>query len=67
MYGLPQAGLLAQDLLATRLAKHGYEQSTLTPHFWKHKHRPIQFCLVVNSFGVKYIGSKHAQHIKMIL
>jgi hypothetical protein len=28
MYGLPQAGLLAQELLEQRLKKHGYFQST---------------------------------------
>ena len=37
MYGLPQAGLLAQELLEERLAKHGYYQSATTPGFWKHK------------------------------
>ena len=31
MYKLPQAGLLAQELLAKRLAKHGYRQSQVTP------------------------------------
>ena len=31
MYGLPQAGLLAQELLAKRLAKHSYKQSDVTP------------------------------------
>ena len=28
MYGLPQAGLLAQELLKKQLNKHGYFQST---------------------------------------
>ena len=36
MYGLPQAGLLAQVLLAQRLAKHRYTQSKQTPRLWKH-------------------------------
>ena len=36
MYGLPQAGILAQELLETRLNKHGYCQSPLTPGFWHH-------------------------------
>ena len=30
MYGLPQAGMLAQELLAKRLATHRYAQSKLT-------------------------------------
>ena len=29
MYGLPQAGLIANELLQTRLNKHGYRQSKL--------------------------------------
>ncbi len=31
MYGLPQAGILAQELLKKHLNKHGYCQSPLTP------------------------------------
>jgi hypothetical protein len=31
MYGLPQAGLLANKLLEKRLNKHGYRQSKLVP------------------------------------
>ena len=37
MYGLPQAGILAQKLLEERLEKHGYKQSKHTPGFWKHE------------------------------
>ena len=36
MYGLPQAGLLANELLEKRLNKHGYRQSKLVPGLWKH-------------------------------
>jgi len=31
MYGLSQAGILAQELLEKRLNKHGYLQSAFTP------------------------------------
>ncbi len=31
MYGLPQAGITAQQLLKERLQKHGYRQSQTTP------------------------------------
>ena len=31
MYGLPQAGFLAQELLQERLAEHGYHQSKIIP------------------------------------
>ena len=40
MYGLPQAGLLAQKLLKKQLAKHGYKQSDVTPGLWTHEWRP---------------------------
>ena len=52
MYGLPQAGILAQELLVKRLNKHGYTQSKFTPGLWTHKWRPICFTLVVDDFGV---------------
>ena len=63
MYGLPQAGLLAQQLLEERLAKHGYMQGKLIPGFWTHKWQSIQFTLVVDDFGVKYEGKEHAEHL----
>ncbi len=31
MYGLPQAGIIAQELLADQLRTHGYTQSKTTP------------------------------------
>jgi hypothetical protein len=67
MYGLPQSGLLANELLAKRLNKHGYQQSKLVPGLWKRDTRPIQFTLVVDDFGVKYVGEEHAQHLKNTL
>jgi hypothetical protein len=63
MYGLLQAGIIAQLLLEQQLAKHGYRQSKTTPGFWKHNTRPISFSLIVNNFGVKYVGEEHAQHL----
>ena len=63
MYGLPQAGLLAQELLEERLGKQGYFQSKLTPGLWMHRTRPIQFTLVVDDFGVKYVGEENKQHL----
>ena len=57
MYGLPQAGLIANNLLEKCLNKHGYRQSKLLPGLWKHDTRPIQFTLVVDNFGIKYVGT----------
>jgi hypothetical protein len=63
MYGLPQAGIIAQELLVRRLKEHGYSQSKTTPGLWKHEWQPIIFSLIVNNFGVKYVGKEHAQHL----
>jgi hypothetical protein len=41
MYGLKQAGLLANQLLQTRLAPFGYYRARHTPGLWLHKTRPI--------------------------
>jgi hypothetical protein len=63
MYGLPQVGIIAQQLLEERLQKHGYRQSQMSPGLWKHATRPISFSLVVNNFGIKYVGKENAQHL----
>jgi hypothetical protein len=63
MYGLKQAGLLANQLLQTRLAPFGYYPTRRTPGLWLHKTRPIAFSLVVNDFAVKYVVKQHADHL----
>ena len=67
MYGLPQAGLLAQELLEKRLAKRGYYQSNIVPGLWKHKTRKIVFTLVVDDFGIKYVNKSDAEHLMSVL
>jgi hypothetical protein len=63
MYGLPQAGILANELLQRNLAKDGYRPTAHTHGLWKHETRPISFSLVVDDFGVKYVGREHAEHL----
>jgi hypothetical protein len=63
MYGLKQAGLLANQLLKTRLAPFGYYPARHTPVLWLHNTRPISFTLVVDDFPVKYVGKQHAEHL----
>ena len=63
MYGLPQAGIIAQELLKECLKAAGYSQSKITHGYWKHDWRPISFTLVVDDFGVKYIGKEHVMHL----
>ncbi len=67
MYGLPQSGLIINKLLEKRLNEHGYQQSKLVLGLWQHNTRPIQFTLVVNDVGVKYVGKEHARHLKKVL
>ena len=67
MYGLPQAGIIAQQLLEECLEKHGYRQSKVTSGLGNHGRRPISFTLVVDNFGVKYVGEENAQHLVNIV
>jgi hypothetical protein len=67
MYELKQAGLLANQLLQTRLAPFGYYPARHTPGLWLHKTRPIAFSLVVDDFAIKYVGKQHADHLQTAL
>ena len=50
MYGLKQAGVLANENLEKLLKQDGYLKTTHTPGLWKHKPRPIMFNLCVDDF-----------------
>ena len=63
VWGLPQAGILANKLLRKRLAPHGYYECKHTPGLWKHTSRPISFTLVVDDFGVKYERKEDVDHL----
>jgi hypothetical protein len=63
MYGLPQAGILVNELLQRSLARDGYRPTTHTHSLWTHDTRPISFLLVVDDLGVKYVGWEHAEHL----
>jgi len=63
MYRLPQAGILAQELLDQHMARHGYNQSKIVPGLWMHDTRQTTFTLVVDDFGVKYTSKADAQHL----
>ncbi len=45
----------------------GYYKAASTPGLWCYKWRPIQFCLLVDIFGVKYVGIKHFNHLLDLL
>jgi hypothetical protein len=63
MYGLPQAGILAQQRLIKHLSTYGYHPAPHTPGLFTHETRPISFTLCVDDFGVKYVGLEHAEHL----
>jgi hypothetical protein len=63
MYGLPQAGLLAQQRLVKHIAEHGYKQSDLVPCLFRHATNGISFVLVVDDFGIKYTNVTGRDHL----
>jgi hypothetical protein len=63
MYVLPQAGILANELLQRNLSKDGYQPTQHTHGLWKHDTHPVSFSLVVDDFGVKYVGRENAEHL----
>ena len=67
MYGLPQAGILAYNLLVERLAPHGYTPVRHTPGLWKHNQKGTTFVLVVDDFSVKYLNKSDADDFLNLL
>jgi len=63
MYGLPQAGLLAQERLIKHLALSGYHHCPRVPCLFKHDSKGVAFTLVVDDFGIKYTDKESAQHL----
>ena len=67
MYGLPQAGILANKLLKERLLQNDYFEVPDTPGLFWHKTRPVWFTLGVDDFGIKYVGKEYAPHLLGVL
>jgi hypothetical protein len=63
IYGLPQAGKLAQDRLIKHLEANDYYLVKHTQCLFRHKTRDIAFTLVVDDFGIKYKTSSDSQHL----
>jgi hypothetical protein len=63
MYGLPQAGILANKLLQDCLAKFDYYKAATTPRLWHHKWHSIMFALIVDKFAIQYVGNAHLDHL----
>jgi len=63
MYSLPQAGRLVYNNLVLNLDQNGYRPCKQTHGLWRHESPPITFSLVVDDFGIKYVGEEHAKHL----
>jgi hypothetical protein len=62
-YGLPQTGILANNLFHSCFKAEGFYEVASTPGLWRHIWRPIQFCLIVDDFGVEYVGLEHFNYL----
>jgi hypothetical protein len=63
VWGLPQAGILANKRLKRNPAPFGYNKHISNPGLWYHETRPILFTLVVDDFGVKYVNKEDIDHL----
>jgi hypothetical protein len=63
VYGLPQAGIIAQVQLEERFGKYGYHQSKIIPGLWTHTTRNMCFTLVVDDFTIKYTKLEDTHHL----
>ena len=63
MYGISQAGKIANYILKLHMDKFGYEPAPITPDLWRHQTTPLQFLLVVDDFGIKYERQEDITHI----
>ena len=67
MYGLKQAGIMANMKLTKHLDKFGYYPVQHTIGLWRHKTRATIFTLVVEDFAIKYATHQDADHILQAL
>jgi hypothetical protein len=63
MYGLPQAGIIANNKWQKHLAPYGYHPTAHTPGLWKHQQDPFYFSLVIDNFLIKYQDKTHANKL----
>ena len=67
MYGLPQAGILANKLLKQRLSDEGYHEQPHTPGLFRHIEKDVYFTLVVDDLGIKYGTRDDIDHLLGVL
>jgi hypothetical protein len=64
MYGLKQAGIIANKELVKHLDTSDYYECRHTPGLFRHRTRDIFFSLVVDDFFVGYVGEANALHLR---
>ncbi len=64
IWGLPQAGILANKRLCRKLAPFWYYEWVNNPGLWYHETQPVTFTIVVDDFGVKYgVDKANVEHL----
>ena len=63
MYGLTQAGSLANKLPQKILEAYGFIPTPCTTGLWRHETIPIQFALVVYELGVEYEKKEDVKYL----
>jgi hypothetical protein len=67
MYGLPQAGQIANNRLTAFLAPKGYVPVPVTPGLWRHDKSDLAFTLVIDNFGIKYTNPQDVKDLMSML
>ena len=62
MYGIKQAGIIANQDLVKHMAPFWYHPVQHTPGLWVHDSIKILFSLVVDNFCVQYFSTEDAEH-----
>ena len=62
MYGLKQAGIIANQDLVKHMAPFGYHPVKHTPGLWVHYNKKTLFSLVVDNFCVQYCYTEDSEH-----
>ena len=63
MYGLAQSGMIVNFSLTQCLESHGYYYTQNKTGLWNNKWITVMFSLVVENFGVKYVGEQNAKQL----
>lgn len=67
MYGLPQAGYIAQQDLGKLLKANGFYECPRTPQVFRHETRNLTMSIVVDDFGVLYLKKEDVDWLLGVL